>query len=80
MVVPLVQIQKKYLEILKVLNVTSAIVNLMQDLGIKYLNNLERLVRKGRIVVEVDRAHLRLHIQNYTHLDEQATNIIATYA
>lgn len=55
-VVPLVRIQKKYQEILKVLNVTSTTVDSMQYWGIKYLNIPEWSVTKDKIAVEVDRA------------------------
>lgn len=52
---PLVEIQTKSQEILKVLKVACIFVDLIQDWDTKYLNIIERLVSKDILVADLEK-------------------------
>lgn len=76
---PLVGIHKKSQELLKLLKVASKVIDQLQEWAAKYLNALPQLVRKDKIVAEMDLVQFRLHHWNYNRLGEQVTNTISTY-
>lgn len=78
-VAPLVGIQKKAQEVIKLLKVANIIVEQLQEWAVKYLDALQHFERKDNIFSKIDRAQLRLHHQNYMCLREQPISTIAAY-
>lgn len=58
---PLVGIQKKMKEVLKLFKVTNKVIDLIQEWVVKYPEVLQQLIKKYRVVANMDRVHLRLH-------------------
>lgn len=70
-VAPLVGIQKKVQEVLKLLKVASSTVDQLQEWVAKQLNVSQQLVTKDKIIAEMNRVHLRLHHQNSIALENK---------
>lgn len=63
----------------KLLKVANREVNHLQQWASKYLDALQHLEKKDKIVTGMDRRQLRLHHQNYMCLGEQSISTIFSY-
>ena len=75
----LVGIQKKAWEVVKLLKVANKVVDHLQEWVSKYPDAIQHVENKYRIVVEIDRVHMRLHHENYMCLREWSIGTVATY-
>lgn len=76
---PLVCIQKKAQEVVKLLNVENRAVDHFWEWDAKYPNGLQHLEMKDRIPAEIDIVQLGLHHHNYMHIGEQSISTIVSY-
>jgi len=70
LVSPLLGIQKKAQEVVKLLKVANKAINHLQEWVSKYLDAPQCLEKKDKIFADIDRDQLRLHHQNYMRLGE----------
>jgi len=66
---PLLGIQKKAQEVVKLLKVANKAINHLQEWVSKYLDAPQHLEKKDKIFADIDRDHLRLHHQTICALE-----------
>lgn len=68
---PIIGIQKKAKEVVKILKVSNRVVNKIQEWATKYSDASQYLEKKDKIFAEMDRVQCRLHLHKYLHLGAQ---------
>lgn len=79
-VVPFHAMQKRSREKVKVLKVTHAAIDVIQELGTKYKNAPPELVRKIRQEAKLERVEVRMLVQGNKQLHTYVANTITAYS